>query len=391
MNIRQLLLVFLFLGFIGTVAAQKKEVCFFVVIKFNGTDTEIKSIEGLDGLFLTRFSDKLKENFPCAFENDSKVIATLITHEYNRQILGSGSDDWYKSIADAHDIDYLVSLELGVALGSEFIAYAACIPYRIKDKIPIVREYTRCRYNATSGSEMIKASEDLADKLIDGLKKYEICPFTGPVNLTKTSTLDSTNVQQYMVYCNQMDQQYRKTTDIHNSSYSEWHLQKKGRYQAEGTMTFYATQKSETVENNPCHACASGREGSRSYTEKRSMEVRGSGISHASIYKGEKQDDTRIELVFLDDGTYVIIVKGTSEPATGNDIVSRHAEGTCDNMPPETKTEPREIKIPLMVVFGPFTGKASDKILQQRDTKNINDPVSGEKSTITIDFTFTQQ
>lgn len=391
MNIRHLLLACLFFGLIGTAAAQKKEVCFFVVLKFNGTDTEVKSIQGLEGIFLTRFSGKLKENFPCAYENDTKVISYMIALERDKQVLGAGSDDWNKSIAEAHNTDYLVSLELGVALGAEFIAYAACFPYRTSDKTPIIRTYTRCKYSTTSGSEMIKASEDLADKLIDGLKKYEICPFTGPVNITKTSALDSTNVQQYLVYCNQMDQQYRKSTDIKNSSYSEWQLEKKGRYRTEGTMTFYATEKSETVENNPCHVCASGREGGRSYTEERSLEVRGSGISHASLYKGEKQDDTRIELVFLGDGTYVIIVKGTSEPVTGNDIVSRHAEGTCDNMPPETKNEPREIKIPLMVVFGPYSGDASDKVLQQKDSKDIKDPISGEKSTYTIDFTLEQQ
>ena len=44
-----------------------------------------------------------------------------------------------------------------------------------------------------------------------------------------------------------------------------------------------------------------------------------------------------------------------------------------------------------MVVFGPYTGNASDKILQQKDSKDINDPISGEKSAITIDFTLEQQ
>jgi hypothetical protein len=124
---------------------------------------------------------------------------------------------------------------------------------------------------------------------------------------------------------------------------------------------------------------------------KSTLKVKGSGISHYSEYQGKKQDDTRIELRFLENGTYLVMANGTSQPVTGEDVVTSKAEGTCDNQPEKTKPVPREITIPLKVIFGPYTGKASDKQLQERDEKKIKDPVTHENQTITIDFSLKQK
>jgi hypothetical protein len=121
------------------------------------------------------------------------------------------------------------------------------------------------------------------------------------------------------------------------------------------------------------------------------MKVKGSGISHESSRDGKPQDDTRVELEFLENGKYLVIAKGTSQPITGEEKVVTKAEGTCDNMPQETKIVPREIKIPLKVIFGPYEGRTTDKVLHQNDTKEITDPSTKEKSTFTIDFTLNQR
>ena len=121
------------------------------------------------------------------------------------------------------------------------------------------------------------------------------------------------------------------------------------------------------------------------------MKIKGSGISHESMHENKPQDDTRVELRFLEDGTYYVIAKGTSQYAIGEDKMVSKAEGTCDNRPQETKTVPREISIPLNVIFGPYPGKTSDMVLQKKDTKKTIDPATREKSTITIDFTLKQK
>lgn len=121
------------------------------------------------------------------------------------------------------------------------------------------------------------------------------------------------------------------------------------------------------------------------------MKVKGNGISHESTHKGKPQDDTRIELKFLENGTYLLIVKGTSQPVTGEEKWVSSAVGTCDNMPQETKTVPKEITIPLKLIFGPYEGKTTDKLLQQRDTRRERDPLTNEIQEYTIEFTLKQK
>jgi hypothetical protein len=54
------------------------------------------------------------------------------------------------------------------------------------------------------------------------------------------------------------------------------------------------------------------------------------------------------------------------------------------------KSNPREIRIPLWVVFGPYPGKITDDVLQHKESKVITN-LNGEKSTITIDFSLTRK
>ena len=67
------------------------------------------------------------------------------------------------------------------------------------------------------------------------------------------------------------------------------------------------------------------------------------------------------------------------------------AEGTCDNQPQQTKTETREITIPLNVIFGPYAGKSTDKLLQEKDEKKIKNPANHEEEIISIDFSLKQK
>lgn len=390
MRMKIFILCMIFLGFANNIQAQKNDVIFYVVYRYTGTDDDVKFLKGTgaNNIFGNRFTAGLKENFPCADEIEDQLIYALLDQERKKQLLGAGSDQAMNDIRDAHDIDYLVAFELGV-FADRLIVSSTCTPYRTQERTPIIRKTTTTSFSKTSTTEITAACKDVADKMIEALKKYEICPFKGPVTLTKTSTLDSVNTLQYNVYCNEMDQQYIKKTETHNSSYSEWKLERKGIPRTDGTMTFHATEESEVNEQDGCHQCKSGRSGGRIFTEKRSMEVRGSGISQTSFYNGKAQYDTRIDLEFLEDGTYIMIVKATSLPVTGTDNVTTHAEGTCDNIPLTTIPEPREIKIPLMMIFGPYTGDASSKVLHERDSKEVNDPITGEKTTITIDFTLT--
>jgi len=121
------------------------------------------------------------------------------------------------------------------------------------------------------------------------------------------------------------------------------------------------------------------------------MRVNGSGLSMKSMLDGKPAYDAGIELKFLENDTYFVIVKGTSQAVSGQEKVVITATGTCDNLPQKTEQVPREITIPLKVIFGPYPGTTTDKVLQQTDTKETTNPVTNEKSTITIDFSLTRK
>jgi len=364
---------------------QKRDIRFFLVHRFIGPDENRKSLEGLDGWFYTYFSNKIEETFPCASVNTDKAIGVLLEQERQMQLLGKGSDENMKSIADAYNIDYLVSLELGTMIGNQFSVSVVCMPYRTKDKFPIARAFARCAFTETSGGEMVKKVEQAANEIIEKLKKQEICPFKGTVTITNSSTLDTVKEYQYAVYCNETDLQLQRKTEIHNNTYSSWELSRQGNERANGVMEFVTIEKSTIEEKDGCYTCEAGKKGYRSFTEEHSLNHSGNGISHESQWNGKPQEDTRIELEFLDDGTYLLIAKGTSEPANGSESVILKAEGICANN--ETNKIPRVVRIPLMAIFGPYSGKAIDKVLQQKEKIETKDPISNEKHTYTIDFT----
>jgi len=109
------------------------------------------------------------------------------------------------------------------------------------------------------------------------------------------------------------------------------------------------------------------------------------------VRQGTAQPDTRILLKFLSDDTYIVQFKGVSDLITALEKNEEQAVGTCDNKPLVRNETKREISIPLNHFFGPYPGKSTDKVLQKKDSKVVYDPVTHEKSTITIDFTLNQK
>lgn len=364
-------------GTILTKAANKK---FFITTSANN-----KEAEAYLHYFESKVFNELKKKFPCAEVNTLSSVISLLNLERQKQLLGTGDYETVNNIGQAMGNDYLVSLKVRVLQGTAIID-AFCMDSK---KVKVL---SRGAASVPHGDAGVDAVEKVAQEVVDGLKNIEICAFTGPVAITISSDLDSTKIEDYGVYCNESDQRYHKETVIKNHSFSDWKLERKGIPRTDGTMTFYTDEMSKTVEEDGCHKCKTGnREGGLVTTLTSTMKVKGSGISHESLRDGKPQDDTRIELKFLENDTYLLIAKGTSQAVTGEDKVVTQALGTCDNQPQETRIVPRDIRIPLRVIFGPYNGKTTDKILQQKDTKKVKDPVSGEQQTITIDFSLTQK
>ena len=368
----------LFSGFSSSFAQKPG---FFVKCSKAVGDTASKYVMNFERLVGTNLSDA----FHCASVNANYLLNNRLKWEKEYQLNGGDADF---NVCEYLKADYLVLLTMIEANRNLLQLSARCYKKNINNVLAdvIVNFSTAMNYEGFA-----QASKQISDKLIKELGKYEICAFTGPVSVTINSIVDSTNTVEYGVYCNGTDQQFHKKIVIKNSTYSDWKLQRKGIPWTEGTMTYYTNDESKVTEENGCYKCKTEREGGRTYSETRSMKVKGSGISHQSSREGKPQDDTRIELKFLDDGTYFVIAKGASQAVTGEEKVVIKAEGTCDNIPSETKVVPREVKVPLKVIFGPYNGKTTDKTLQQKDTKETTDASTNEKSTFTIDYTLNQK
>lgn len=362
---------------------KSKESNFLIVCESKG-DTAVKYSDSYE----TVMASYLKDAFPCAKITKHSGIRTRVAREKLNQLLGDDNQQALTDIGKDMNWDYFVKLSLKTFEGKKIMVRAVCLE----------RKEVNCIADAgytwsTPDYQGLKAGiNEISQKLVDLLGKYEICAFQGPVTISVSSDLDSTSVEDYSVYCNESDQRYHKETVIKNHTFSEWKLQRKGIPWTEGTMTFYTDELSQTTEEDGCHKCkTSKREGGLITTMKSTFNVKGTGISHQSEYLGKKQDDTRIELKFLENGTYLVVARGTSQLVTGQDIVTKSAQGTCDNEPENTKPVSREITVPLKVIFGPYTGKATDKQLKERDEKKIKDPVTHENQTITIDFSLKQK
>lgn len=362
---------------------KSKEPNFLIVCVSSG-DTAVKYSDSYE----TVMESYLKDAFPCAKITKHSGIRTRLARENLNQLLGGENQQELIDIGKDMNWDYFVKLSMKTFEGKKIMVRAVCLERKEVNCIADAG-YTW----ATLDYQGIKAGvNEMSKELIDKLSKYEICAFRGPVAITISSNLDSTKIEDYGVYCNEMDQRYHKEVVIKNHTFSDWKLQRKGIPWTDGTMTFYTDEMTKTTEEDGCHKCKSGkREGGLVTTMTSSLKVKGTGISHESTFQGKKQDDTRIELQFLESGKYLVLAKGTSNPVTGEDKIVTQAQGTCDNQSQETKIVPRDIRVPLRVIFGPYEGKATDKLLTQKDTKEIKDPVTNEKQTITIDFSLKQK
>ena len=347
-------------------------------------------IEGLPTYFTTLFDNYLKGKYSCTTVLTTSDVGTLLGWERQRQLLGSGSDETLKSIADALGVDYLVSLEVSVAVGEKFIVNGTIIPMRIKPVFPLVKASAYSNYSKKSFDQIDANLKEVAKKLIDGLKKIEICPFKGEINVKVVSTKKDDQTEQYPVYCNGIDGYYKNTVTTNNYTEINWRINKVRLNGSKGTLKINISEELNIDEDNPCYECSPRKQGHRSYNEKTTTYSNIQGLSDESESKGIKVDDARCYLTFLDDGTYIIRVTAASKQGDKKTITDISAQGICDNLNEPPKKTTNKIDAGLNETWGPFNGNAQDKVLSHKDTITKTDPISKEETTITYEFNLTR-
>jgi hypothetical protein len=369
--------IIIYLAISGSINAKTR---FFIQTIAEG-DQNGKVAEGGLKYYEIQVANKIEKDFPCAQVISFSDVRTMLGHERMRQLLGSGGDETtLRNLSGSMGCEYLLILNINVSLNKVFIS-AKCIDSK-KAKVMVnileVKPY--------GGGAVIETIDKVVNMLSDKLKEYEICHYYGPVTIEVKSNREEAETFQIGSPCGVNKANVtatRKTT-----STLKWELNKYTLRAAEGTVKYDLFENYTTVTNFPCYKCKNGNQGPAVVTEIRETEAKAEGLSDESVSEGKKVSDARIKIVFLEDGTYTLLVEATSKRGPKKDSEEKKIEGICENESEPKTTKNKQIDVPINVVLGPYKGTTQDKVLQQKETKDLSQ--GKEKTTVTIDFTLTR-
>jgi hypothetical protein len=339
---------------------------------------------GLNVIFMSDVVNEMERNYPCVGVTDPKSIEICMGELRLQATPEFGSRDIrpvVNKIANSlTNPDFAVKYSMYV--NSEEMAQATVTCANSEGEI--IADFSEpFPPSEVTGEAIISPVK----RLMDNLKKHEICPYTGPVNVEVTSeraesSSSSTPCDAGMIVTD---------VEINSNSTLRWELVKEDLARTSGTVTYDMKENYKTVISNSCYICEDGTKGFAKTTETTESEARVQGLSNESISDGAQVSDARIRITFLDDGTYLLTVKATSEKGPMKITTEKKFDGPCtssnENEPPDTKT--KSIDVPITAVFGPYKGTAEDKVLSQNEEKDVSR--GNEKATVKIDFTLTRQ
>lgn len=329
--------------------------------------------------FEYKFYQGIEKYFPCATKTSFANIAVALDNERQRQLLGIADESTMQSLVGAMGYQYLVSLKLTQA-GQNLFMFVSCHHMaQAKMLVNVVEQ-------GSMDEGAFEVVDKLADKFFDQLLKYEICPYKGRIKVQVTTDLNVDVRREYPVYCNDEDRLYKMHYKEKKHSEHFWTFEKETKVWARSFIDYSVSEESEREIEDGCYSCPQGKT-RRYYRETTSKTGKIDEVSQESELYGKKADDARVEIIFNDDGTYMINIDATSKESEISETRYRNAESWCDNENEPPETIKNKVDIPLTYVFGPYKGTARDESLTAHpDPVIVTDPVSGEKRTYEISF-----
>ncbi len=339
---------------------------------------------GLNAIFMTDVSNEMRRNYTCVGITDPKSIEACLGELRLQSTPEFGSRDVrpvVNKIANSlTNPDFAV--KYSVFVNSEDLAQVSVLCANSEGDI--LADFTEpFSPGEVDGNSIIKPVK----RFMELLKKHEICPYTGTVNIEVKSDKDKSSSTS-----TQCDAGLIVTdVEIKSNSTLRWELVKESLAGASGTVTYDLKENYKTVISNSCYVCDDGTKGFAKIVQTSDTEAQVQGLSNESVSDGAQVSDARIRITFLDDGTYLLTVKATSEKGPMKITTEKKFDGPCtssnENEPPDTKT--KSIDVPITAVFGPYKGTPEDKVLSQNEEKDVSQ--GKEKTTIKIDFSLSRQ
>jgi hypothetical protein len=351
-------------------------------IYWSSTVTEPRHRDKLDLFCISLEGEivkKMEQYLPCASYNDLANVAALLQNEREKQLLGVGDDEALKSIAGGLGSQYLITIKI-MEVGSEVAMFVKCLDTKKAQAMVMLME--QAPNNEGAFDVMIK----LADKFVEQICRYEICPYKGLIKVEVTEDLKVDVTKEYPIYCNDQDRIYKMHYKETKHTENFWAFEKVTRVSARAYLDFNISEESEKEIEDGCFACPSGKT-RRYYHETNSKTGKIDEVSSESELYGMRINDARINITFNDDGTYIIKIEAASDVGEVTETRYQNEECWCakDYGPP--KTLKHKTDIPLTYIFGPYKGSAKDKFLTQKpDPVEETNAISGSKTTYNISF-----
>jgi len=395
-NTNKMKRLFLFIFLLAANNTFSQTTKFFIKSNLTMEGGDTRPIQGSVAYFVTQFDNKVKEIYPCSVITAESNIGVLLQHERELELLGANKEGGLQSIANALNCDYMVVYSLST-VGSVFDMRAYIVPYSNNKKIqsPIILADAHGPFSEKSGGPILDACDNIAEKLVRGLKQLEICVFKGPVNLHITGNTNTKKTEEHPVYCNQSNGIYRKVVTLNKHTDNIWKLERIGKNYSNGKNSlikstsensFSVSEEHTVEEQNDCYKCVSGPEGFRTLMEKVTTTSDDAGVSNQSSVSGIAKDSAIVLVQFHEDNTYTINLVAVTKKVPIIEKTESHAQGICENIETAPVTVAKNTELAIEMTFGPYPGTSADKALIQKQTISKVDPVTEEKITLTIDF-----
>ena len=380
-------LVFLFIQMLLSVQqAFSQDLRMLLLPEAGSADTNLLFLSrGLNDIFLIDMVNEMQKYYPCIGIMDPQSTSYCMAELRLQSTPEFGSRDVGPIIAKIAyamaNPDFAVKYSMYVNSEESITASVTCA----NSEGEVIANFTE----DDPTSQMMTGNEIMppVKRLVEQMKKHEICPYMGSVNIEVTSerqesSSTSTPCDAGLIVTD---------VEINSNSTLRWELVKEDLARTSGTVTYDLKENYKTVISNSCYVCEDGTKGFAKTTETKESEAKVQGLSNESISEGAQVSDARIRITFLDDGTYLLKVKATSEKGPMKITTEKKVDAPCtasnENEPPDTKT--KSIDVPITAVFGPYKGTPEDKVLSQNEEKDVSQ--GKEKSTVKIDFTLTRQ
>lgn len=355
---------------------------FFMTYNIKGDSLGKAKADALTTPFFGFLGDALEKEYPCIEQLSINETRSLIGYSRQQDLMGgSAGGEGIKNISGAMGADYLIVLNITCYYNSgTLLFYANCTDVSNGEKMCMANGVTSVTGNWEGELKSV------AQKLVYGLKDYEICPYKGAVNVQVLSDTTEEKTNEYPVYCSKMDRHYKKTVTHEKKSDANWQLQKTGKYTGDGTIRYAMAEKHSIEEWNECYTCEPLITGNRHYSDVTVNYIEIEGLSERTKNDGDYVKYATFWIKFRQDSTYTITLDAASQPGELKTIREEKADGDC-----QTTTKPQELhsnkmSIPLHKTLGPYKGNGLNKTLKEEETFDQTDPVTKERTTFKISF-----